>query len=57
MVLVGYRMFNDIHYAITMANNNSSERQVIGDYDCSLNKVSEFLYKALETVQGYAIKR
>lgn len=51
-VIVGYRLFKEVFYAKIISKSAS-----IGDFPCLNNKVSEFLYKASETVTGFAIKK
>ena len=52
-VLIGYRLFNDTFYAKCMRGN----QVVVGDFACYFNKVSEFLYKSHEMIQGFALKK
>ena len=51
-ILVGYRMFNETFYAKIL-----KQRTQIGGYYCLYNKVSEFLYKAADKIQGFSIKK
>lgn len=51
-IIVGYRLFKEVFYAKIVSKSAS-----IGDFSCLNNKVSEFLYKASETVTGFAIKK
>ena len=51
-VLVGYRLFKESYWAKLLKN-----RAIIGAFPCMINKVSEFLYKPMELVQGFAIKK
>jgi len=51
-VLVGYRLFNDIFYTKSMSN-----QAIVGDFACLYNKVSEFLYKPQDILEGYSIKK
>jgi hypothetical protein len=50
-VLIGYRLFNDVFYAKSIKNS------VIGDFSCLHNKVSEFMYKPMDMISGFAIKK
>ena len=49
---VGYRLYNDEFLAKTL-NINS----VIGAYGCLKNKVSEFLFKSLDRVETFAMRK
>lgn len=51
-VIIGYRLFKEVFYAKIL-----SKSTCVGDFSCLNNKVSEFLYKASETVTGFAIKK
>jgi hypothetical protein len=51
-IIVGYRLFKEVFYAKII-----SKSATIGDFGCLNNKVSEFLYKASETVTGFAMKK
>jgi len=51
-VLVGYRLFNETFYAKFI-----KQYAIVGDFACLNNKVSEFLYKPHDTIQGFAIKK
>ena len=51
-VSIGYRLFNSEFTAKNFANNLT-----IGDFSLIYGKVSEFLYKAIGIVTGYAIRK
>ena len=51
-VAAGYRLFNDEFLAKPIGRH-----AVIGAYCCLKNKVSEFLFRPLENVQGLAIRK
>jgi hypothetical protein len=49
---VGYRLFNDVFFAKIL-----KESDRFGDYDCAMQRVSEFLYKANNNSHGFSMKR
>ena len=51
-IVVGYRLFNEKYYSKVMKN-----RAIINDFSVINNKVSEFLYEAIDKVQGFGIKK
>lgn len=51
-VLVGYHLFHETFWAKLLKN-----RFIIGAYACMTNKVSEFLYKPMDCVEGLATKK
>lgn len=50
-VLIGYRLFREQFWAKML------HRAIIGAYSSMTNKVSEFMYKPIEVVYGFAIKK
>lgn len=50
-VLVGYRLFRETFWAKFL------QRAIIGAFPCMTNKVSEFIYKPMEIIHGFAIKK
>ena len=50
-MMVGYRLFRYSLWAKLL------HRSIIGAFECSFNKVSEFMYKPVEQVHGFAIKK
>lgn len=52
-VCVGYRLFNEIHYAKQLEH-----KSVINDYASILDRCSEFLYVTMSPkLTGYAIRK
>jgi len=51
-VAIGYRMFNEVFYGKIIEH-----KSVINDYACIYNKVGEFLYTAVETVEGFGFRK
>lgn len=51
-ILVGYRLFKEGFWAKLLKN-----RAIVGAFPCMTNKVSEFMYKPMEIIQGFAIKK
>lgn len=51
-VLVGYRLFRETFWAKLL-----QRRAIIGAFPCMTNKVSEFMYKPVEVIHGFAIKK
>ena len=49
---VGYRLFNQTFYGKSMSYGCK-----VGDYDCSQNKVSEFLYTPITVLKGFCVKK
>lgn len=57
-VAVGYRLFNEIFYGITIVMTSSKKIiSPINDCSCIQNKVSEFLYKPIENVEALGIRK
>jgi len=58
---VGYRLFNDVHYARTMFMAKNKEQKgiypVINDYSIMFNKCSEFLYLPIDFVEAFSMRR
>lgn len=52
-IFVSYRLFNEIFQAICIKANQN----VIGDFSCLYNKVSEFMYQAHENIYGFAMSK
>ena len=51
-VLVGYRLFRETFWAKLL-----QRRAILGAFPCMTNKVSEFMYKPVEVLHGFAIKK
>jgi len=49
---IGYRLFNQTFYGKSISYGTK-----VGDYDCSQNKVSEFLYTPITITKGFAVKK
>lgn len=52
-IFVSYRLFNEIFQAICIKANQN----VIGDFASLNNKVSEFMYQAHESINGFAMTK
>ena len=56
-VAVGYRLFNEIFYGARMTIQKGRRgNSTINDYSCLYKKCSEFLYKPIDIVEGFAIR-
>lgn len=51
-VAIGYRLYSETFYGKML-----EKKSVINDYACIYNKCSEFLYVAIEKVEGYAFRK
>jgi hypothetical protein len=49
---IGYRLFNQTFYGKSVSYGCK-----VGDYDCSQNKVSEFLYTPITITKGFCVKK
>lgn len=60
---VGYRLFDEFFFGKTILISKGprvlgqKKLNVINDYSCITNKGSEFLYRAIETTEAFAMRR
>ena len=69
-VAIGYRLFENVYYARKMfmakpkpgqvakpLQKNKGTFPVINDYSCLYNKSAEFLYRPIDAVEAFAIRK
>ena len=54
---VGYQLFNEKFFGVQIVMTKTKKTIVpINDYNCLKQRGSQFLYKAINNVEGYAIR-
>ena len=55
---IGYRLFNEVFFGWSIGTTKqTTPMAIINDYSCLHNKSSEFLYKPIDVVEAFAIRR